>query len=68
MADFLNVGTDDDWAVAVEVMQGLAKAALIGCLLFYTALVFARQLSHEPVRPASDVYWGYELSVGERNV
>jgi hypothetical protein len=68
MADFLKVGTEEHWAVAVEVMQGVAKAALIGCLLLYTALVFVRQLSAAPVHPVSDVYWGYHVSVSERNV
>ncbi len=67
MANFLKVGSEDEWAVAVEVMQGVAKAALIGCLLWYTGQVFARQLS-TPVRPVSDVYWGFDLSWSERNV
>ncbi len=67
MADFLKVGSEDEWAVAVEVMQGVARAALIGCLLWYTGLVFARQLS-SPIKPVSDIYWGYDLSLSKRNV
>ncbi len=53
MADFLRM----DRAVAVEVLQDVAKAALLLCLLWYAGQVFARQLA-APVRPASDVYWG----------
>ena len=67
MADFLKAGSEDEWAVAVEVMQGVAKAALIGCLLWYAGQVFMRQLS-TPVRPVSDVYWDFALSGSERNV
>jgi len=67
MADFLKAGSEDDWAVAVEVMQSVAKTALICCLLWYAGQVFARQLS-TPVRPVSDVYWGFDLSWSERNV
>jgi hypothetical protein len=53
MADFLMM----DRSVAVEVMQEVAKAALLLCLLWYAGQVVARQLA-APVRPASDVYWG----------
>ena len=67
MADFLKVGSEDEWAVAVEVLQGVAKTALICCLLWYAGQVFMRQLS-APVRPVSDVYWGFALSGSERNV
>lgn len=67
MADFLKARSEDEWAVAVEVMEGIVKAALIGCLLWYTGLVFARQLSI-PIHPVSDVYWGYDLSWTERPV
>ena len=67
MADFLKARSEDEWAVAVEVMEGVAKAALIGCLLWYTGLVFARHLS-APIRPMSDVYWGCDLSWNERPV
>lgn len=70
MADFLKAGSEDAWALAVELMQEVAKAALLLCLLWYAGQVFARQLS-APVRPASDVYWGFAAphdvrSVGER--
>jgi hypothetical protein len=61
MADVLNTDGPSgrpDWAVAVEVMQEVAKAALLLCLLWYAGQVVARQLS-VPVRPASDVYWGF---------
>ncbi|HJT20982.1 MAG TPA: hypothetical protein VJ746_10960 [Nitrospira sp.] len=67
MADFLNVGSEDEWALVVEVMQKVAKAALICCLLWYTGLVVARQLS-APIHPVSDVYWGFELYSTERPV
>lgn len=66
MAGFLKAGSVDEWAVAVEVLQGVAKAALICCLLWYAGQVFMRQLT--PVRPVSDVYWGFALSGSERNV
>jgi hypothetical protein len=58
MADFLKAGWEEEWALAVEVMQEVAKAALLLCLLWYAGQVFARQLS-VPVRPPSDVYWGF---------
>lgn len=58
MADFLNTGSEDNWALAVELMQEVAKVALLLCLLWYAGQVVARQLS-APVRPASDVYWGF---------
>ena len=68
MADFLKAGSEDEWAVAIEVMQGVAKAALICCLLWYAGQVFARQLSNTTIKPVSDVYWGYDLSWTERPV
>lgn len=59
MADFLNTdGPSAEWAVALEVMQEVAKAALLLCLLWYAGQVVVRQLSVVPVRPTSDVYWG----------
>jgi len=65
MADFLKARREEDWALAVEVMQEVAKVALLLCLLWYAGQVLARQLS-APVRPASDVYWGFHLSGIER--
>ena len=58
MADFLKARSEGDWALAVDLMQEVAKVALLLCLLWYAAQVFARQRS-VPVRPASDVYWGF---------
>jgi hypothetical protein len=58
MADFLKAGSEGDWALAVALMQEVAKVARLLCLLWYAGQVFARQLS-VPGRPASDVYWGF---------
>jgi len=58
MADFLKARSGwMDRTVVVDVMQDVAKAALLLCLLWYAGQVVARQLV-APVRPASDVYWG----------
>ena len=62
MADFLNMDGPSgraEWAVAAEVMQEVARAALLLCLLWYAGQVVIRQLS-VPVRPVSDVYWVWE--------
>ena len=57
MADVLNVGSGKEWPEAFDVMQEVAKAALLFCLLWYAGQVVARQLN-VPLRPASDVYCG----------
>jgi len=67
MADFLKARSEGDWALAVELMQEVAKVALLLCLLWYAGQVFARQLS-VPVRPSSDVYWGFAEPRDSRSV